>query len=163
MRKGHEKHTAISILAYPYSLWQDYGRTLRFLERSMSLVHLMEFMTFPPQPLSPYHLRGPSMALPPVAVLALNLALDGPKSTTSVVSAKDFACRIRHRLGMEAEVPLKTAPWKRKMAGFWGDDMEDLGGVLLLFTVLGPSLAGKMEMMLFMVMRIKCQGTSSYK
>lgn len=52
--------------------------------------------------------RCPSMALPPVAVLALNLALDGPKSTTSVVSAKDLACRIRHRLGMEAEVPLKT-------------------------------------------------------
>eukprot|EP00434_Breviolum_minutum_P021694 symbB.v1.2.019149.t1/scaffold1555.1/size186957/3 len=52
--------------------------------------------------------RCPRMALPPVAVLALNLALDGPKSTTSVVSAKDFACRIRHRLGMEAEVPLKT-------------------------------------------------------
>ena len=58
------------------------------------------------------------MALPPVAVLALNLALDGPKSTTSVVSAKDLACRIRHRLGMEAEVPLKTAPWKGKWQVF---------------------------------------------
>lgn len=75
---------------------------------------MMEFMTFP-QPLTQlYHLRGPSMALPPVAVLALNLALDGPKSTASVVSAKDLACRIRQRLGMEAEVPLKTAPWNGK-------------------------------------------------
>ena len=58
------------------------------------------------------------MAIPPVAVLALNLALDGPKSTASVVSAKDLACRIRQRLGMEAEVPLKTAPWNRQF--WWG-------------------------------------------
>lgn len=54
---------------------------------------------------------------------------------------------------------------ERKMAGFWGDDMEDLGVFYCYSQCWVHHLQGKWKWCSswLWVMRIKCQGTCSYK
>eukprot|EP00435_Cladocopium_sp_Y103_P071595 s180_g37.t3 len=51
--------------------------------------------------------------LPHVAILALNLALGSPSPGWLSTTPKAQAAQLRRRLGSEAELPLKTAPWRR--------------------------------------------------